>query len=640
MRLLPYLFCTLIAGLCSGLFMPLEDPLLLNKYSINYISLQAWEKSILSNETALTEGSIHDMGDSLKCYIPDSSNYNPSEEIAERNETELNKIMADNLEKGVKIIQETLTSCIIHPNGFWNYKYCPGDSLVQYHANSGSDHLLAYNLGRSPKRIQDRQYQLLYNEYGYYIGEFLDDGEYCEVTGYPRMTEIQYTCGPSNGPANFQWARETKTCVYEARINIPELCDLELLSLNDDKKTARPVICVKDFNINTSSSNATDADGSSSLNPGVINVLSAYDPTFLGYSFYLLTPKSAVINSEIKNRNLLMYTGAVSKYASLDELYAVLYQKASNAVSRMMFMKYLLLPDNKPFKEGDEFTWVADLVNMEGNRVYTLTFHINERLLVDIQKTEGVQFPEIGNFISYKRKGGKLIRLPRENKAPTANPIKKITSSQESHIVEEERNADETNNSVKVESSVKTQGFDKVITAEKKELINSDNQDVTSMNKKVNSIKSNSVSDLTIKSTTTIITTSVLASEFSSKEKSIDSTDKVNKIKNENIHKINDREKKPNKLESKNVKSELNTSKKPIENEINNKPTKTNENSNFVSLQNSHKSQATKDLGKEVTPASIISKSEAKKTTLASTQSKESDYTVHNVDSTIVHDEL
>lgn len=417
--------------LISGLFMPLEDSLLLNKYSINYVSPQIWEDSIANNKSLLDQGSVEQLGDDMLCFLPVSNNTNRVDDTLERNETALNILLEDNLEKGVNIISEVLNnSCITYPNGFWSYSYCPGDKLTQYHGNPGSEQFLIYTLGRSPSNFEDRKFQLLYNEFGYYISEILDDGQSCEVTNLPRMTELQYVCGHANGPATFQWTRETKTCKYEAHIAVPALCELELLAMSDDKNMAKAVICRRD---------EVKSQQTSTDSHGVVDMLTRYDPLFMGYGFYLLDPKE-ISSSESKTdgkRSLLMYSGDVKIGINLEDIHGEIYQKASKAMSRMMFMKFLLLPDSKKFNKGDSFMWMTDVVDLNGSFISRILFDVDELSMINIEMNRDFIFPKSGNFIEYKRKGEDLVTIKVKStilKANNPSQLKNDTSIKEKPI--------------------------------------------------------------------------------------------------------------------------------------------------------------------------------------------------------------
>lgn len=414
--------------LISGLFMPLEDSLLLNKYSINYVSPQIWEDSIANNKSLLDQGSVEHLGDDMLCFLPVSNNTNRIDDTLERNETALNILLEDNLEKGINIISEVLNnSCITYPNGFWSYSYCPGDKLTQYHGNPGSEQFLIYNLGRSPYNFEDRKFQLLYNEFGYYISETLDDGQRCEVTNLPRMTELQYVCDHANGPATFQWTRETKTCKYEAHIAVPALCELELLAMSDDKNMANAVICRRD---------EVKSQQTSTDSHGVVDMLTRYDPLFMGYGFYLLDPKE-ISSSESKTdgkRSLLMYSGDVKIGINLEDIHGEIYQKASKAMSRMMFMKFLLLPDSKKFNKGDSFMWMTDIVDLNGSFISRILFDVDELSMINIEMNRDFIFPKSGNFIEYKRKGEDLVTIKVKStilKANNPSQLKNDTSIKE-----------------------------------------------------------------------------------------------------------------------------------------------------------------------------------------------------------------
>ncbi|EDO16657.1 hypothetical protein Kpol_1052p4 [Vanderwaltozyma polyspora DSM 70294] len=389
-----------------GLFIPLEDSLLLNKYSFKYVSKNEWDQNILNNKTLLRENSIVELGSDLQCLLPKSLENDDQVVQEKRNETELKLLLTDNLEKGVKIITKELDDiCVVYPNGFWNYEYCPGKEFIQFHGQSKKDNKWVFTLGISASDIKDREFQLLYNEYGYYISEILDGGEICEVTKQPRVTEIQYVCGPANGAANMQWTREIKTCHYEASVSVPALCELELLALSDENKMAKPLICLKDTKDSNQAKSISKKD-----TRNLLNVISEYNPLFLGYGFYLLNPKiSSYSHDQFPSRSVLMYSGISNIEQNVDAIYRELYQRAGKAMTRMMYLKFLTLPDGNPYMHGDRFTWISDVVDLNGKFITRMIFTIDEKDVAEIKLDYTLEFKNFGNFVSYQRAGQEIV---------------------------------------------------------------------------------------------------------------------------------------------------------------------------------------------------------------------------------------
>lgn len=373
----------LLLGLknASAFLASIGDPNASDKYLISYLTQKCWEHSIRNNATALAMGKIMELGPEMSCYVPkvisDSSSM-----AKQLNETELNAMLTDNLQVGVDIIATTFSKCITYLSGFWNYEYCVDNGLAQFHGNPKTPSLF-YVLARPKQSIKDRELQLLYNDYGYYISETIGSGDICAVTGYPRVVEVQYVCGPAPGAASIQWVREMKTCHYEVQIAIPQLCELELLSKNEDKKMSNSILCVKQ-------QEAID---------GVVDIIGGYEPIFIGNEFYLLKPYSS---GTAENRTALLYTGDHITDEMLKDQEYKIYEKFGNVISRMLFQQSIALPNGLPYRIGDEFSWISQVLDLKGNFMTMVQFNISSSSFAEIALNPSLQFTAPGNFIFYK----------------------------------------------------------------------------------------------------------------------------------------------------------------------------------------------------------------------------------------------
>ncbi|KAH3672299.1 hypothetical protein WICMUC_004394 [Wickerhamomyces mucosus] len=123
-------------------------------------------------------------------------------------------------------------TCLFYISGYWTYCHCKDNQLVQFYG-SPNDYLennwQGYVLGKY--KIEDQAIPMsIDKEDGlWYLGQTLNDGTLCDLTGKPRSVDIHYVCDPSQTKPTFNWAREYKTCQYLAEISIPELCNDTLL---------------------------------------------------------------------------------------------------------------------------------------------------------------------------------------------------------------------------------------------------------------------------------------------------------------------------------------------------------------------------------------------------------------------------
>ncbi|CAI4337775.1 CDA_G0009160.mRNA.1.CDS.1 [Saccharomyces cerevisiae] len=377
----------------SSLLAPIEDPIVSNKYLISYIDEDDWSDRILQNQSVMNSGYIVNMGDDLECFIQNASTQlnDVLEDSNEHSNSEKTALLTKTLNQGVKTIFDKLNErCIFYQAGFWIYEYCPGIEFVQFHGRVNTktgeivnrDESLVYRLGKPKANVEEREFELLYDDVGYYISEIIGSGDICDVTGAERMVEIQYVCGGSNsGPSTIQWVRETKICVYEAQVTIPELCNLELLAKNEDQKNASPILC--------------RMPAKSKIDSNSIDLITKYEPIFLGSGIYFLRP----FNTDERDK-LMVTDNAMSNWDEITETY---YQKFGNAINKMLSLRLVSLPNGHILQPGDSCVWLAEVVDMEDRFQTTLSLNILNSQRAEIFFNKTFTFNEDnGNFLSYK----------------------------------------------------------------------------------------------------------------------------------------------------------------------------------------------------------------------------------------------
>lgn len=398
----------------SSLLAPIEDPIVSNKYLISYIDEGNWSDRILNNQSVMNSGYIVNMGGDLECFIQNASTQlnDVLENSDEYSNSEKTALLTNTLNQGVTTIFDKLNErCIFYQAGFWIYKYCPGIEFVQFHGKVNTqtgeivnrDESLVYRLGKPKTKLDEREFELLYDDVGYYISEIIGSGDTCDVTGTERMVEIQYVCGGSNsGPATIQWVRETKICVYEAQVTIPELCNLELLAKNEDQKNASPILC--------------RTPNESKIDSNSIDLITEYDPIFLGSGVYFLRP----FNTDERVK-LMVTDNAMSNWDVITDTY---YQKFGNAINKMLSLRLVSLPNGHILQPGDSCVWLAEVVDIKDQLQTILSLNIlnSQRAEIFFNKTFTFN-EENGNFISYKigdhDLSTELSQITRSNRADT-----------------------------------------------------------------------------------------------------------------------------------------------------------------------------------------------------------------------------
>ncbi|KAI1434016.1 glucosidase II beta subunit-like protein-domain-containing protein [Xylaria sp. CBS 124048] len=156
---------------------------------------------------------------------------------------------------GWDLINELDGTCLHYMSGWWSYRFCYGQDVVQFHAVAASvksgppmrDVTTAeYVLGRVPnshensrssRRREQTQQQRPGTPAGAppntdlqvkgdqrYLVQRMGDGTICDLTGRERTIEVQYHCSPGSTQDRIGWIKEVTTCSYLMVINTPRLC--------------------------------------------------------------------------------------------------------------------------------------------------------------------------------------------------------------------------------------------------------------------------------------------------------------------------------------------------------------------------------------------------------------------------------
>ncbi|KAI1120871.1 glucosidase II beta subunit-like protein-domain-containing protein [Nemania abortiva] len=157
---------------------------------------------------------------------------------------------------GWDLINELDGTCLHYMSGWWSYRFCYGQEVVQFHAIASSVksgppmrdvNTAEYVLGRVPDphlasrssrrgRQQNDQADppaaapappntdLQVKGDQRYLVQRMGDGTVCDLTGRERTIEIQYHCSPESTQDRIGWIKEVTTCSYLMMINTPRLC--------------------------------------------------------------------------------------------------------------------------------------------------------------------------------------------------------------------------------------------------------------------------------------------------------------------------------------------------------------------------------------------------------------------------------
>ncbi|KAI3320571.1 hypothetical protein HD806DRAFT_505543 [Xylariaceae sp. AK1471] len=157
---------------------------------------------------------------------------------------------------GLDLINKLDGTCLYYMSGWWSYRFCYGQDVVQFHAVASSVkggpptrdiNTAEYILGRIPdphmtsrssRRGQQRQQddqnppatpaspttELQVKGDQRYLVQRMGDGTVCDLTGRERTIEVQYHCSPGSTQDRIGWIKEVTTCSYLMMVNTPRLC--------------------------------------------------------------------------------------------------------------------------------------------------------------------------------------------------------------------------------------------------------------------------------------------------------------------------------------------------------------------------------------------------------------------------------
>ncbi|KAI1192617.1 glucosidase II beta subunit-like protein-domain-containing protein [Nemania serpens] len=170
---------------------------------------------------------------------------------------------------GWDLINKLDGTCLYYMLGWWSYRFCYGQEVVQFHAIASSvksgppmrdvntaeyilgripdPHVVASRSSRRSQQQQQKKQQRGQNDQNdqndqapatpappntdlqvkgdqRYLVQRMGDGTVCDLTGRERTIEIQYHCSPESTEDRIGWIKEVTTCSYLMLINTPRLC--------------------------------------------------------------------------------------------------------------------------------------------------------------------------------------------------------------------------------------------------------------------------------------------------------------------------------------------------------------------------------------------------------------------------------
>lgn len=178
--------------------------------------------------------------------------------------------------RGWELLSDLENQCLYFMSGWWSYKFCYGQDIVQFHALSSGvkgglpardPHSQEYILGRTEdvytkknSKKPNKELQTDVNDQRQtefrtppnselqvkgdqrYLVQRLEGGTVCDLTGRERTIEIQYHCNPGSTGDRIGWIKEITTCSYLMLIHTPRLCE-DVAFLPPKETRAHPINC-------------------------------------------------------------------------------------------------------------------------------------------------------------------------------------------------------------------------------------------------------------------------------------------------------------------------------------------------------------------------------------------------------------
>jgi protein OS-9 len=167
-------------------------------------------------------------------------------------------------ENGWELLKELEGICLYFMSGWWSYRFCNNQEIVQFHAIATLPNGQApkpdpnsaeYVLGREPSLPTSMQQlgqhtprddpipaELQVKGDQRYLVQKLVDGTICDLTGRPRTIEVQYHCAPGLKQDRISWIKEVTICAYVMMVNTPRLCN-DVAFLPPKETKANPISC-------------------------------------------------------------------------------------------------------------------------------------------------------------------------------------------------------------------------------------------------------------------------------------------------------------------------------------------------------------------------------------------------------------
>ncbi|ROW16979.1 hypothetical protein VPNG_01316 [Cytospora leucostoma] len=178
--------------------------------------------------------------------------------------------------RGWELLSDLENQCLYFMSGWWSYKFCYGQDIVQFHAlPSGvkgglparDPNSQEYVLGRTEdvytkknSKKPNKELQADVNDQRRtefrtppnselqvkgdqrYLVQRLEGGTVCDLTGRERTIEVQYHCNPGSTGDRIGWIKEITTCSYLMLIHTPRLCE-DVAFLPPKETRAHPISC-------------------------------------------------------------------------------------------------------------------------------------------------------------------------------------------------------------------------------------------------------------------------------------------------------------------------------------------------------------------------------------------------------------
>lgn len=117
--------------------------------------------------------------------------------------------------------------CLIGGSGWWQYEFCNGRHVIQFHEEYGQPKtLIKLGFWNEQKHHEYFKLKKIKPKTKKYVLHFYSSGDTCDITGKPRQAVVKLICREGSGQQLSIYMTEDEICKYTIGVESPILCPL------------------------------------------------------------------------------------------------------------------------------------------------------------------------------------------------------------------------------------------------------------------------------------------------------------------------------------------------------------------------------------------------------------------------------